>query len=73
MIKIRDREYVISELEYNTQDTEEIKGIYNKEDFLEIQQRGHYIVLEDIDLRGGLGAQYRFGNGNMYFEASCNK
>ena len=68
VIKIRDREYVISELEYNTQDTEEIKGIYNKEDFLEIQQRGHYIVLEDIDLRGGLGAQYRFGNGNMYFE-----
>ena len=64
VIKIKDREYVISELEYNTQDTEEIKGIYNKDDFLEIQPRGHYIVLGDIDLRGGSGGQYRFGYEN---------
>ena len=72
VIKLRDREYVLSELEYNTQDTEEIKGIYNKEDFLEIQPRGHYIVLGDIDLSGGTGNQYKFGNGNMYFEGSID-
>ena len=67
VVKLRDREYVLSELEYNTNDTEEIKGIYNKEDFLEIQPRGHYIVLVDIDLRGGSGNQYRFGSNNMPF------
>ena len=72
VIKLRDREYVLSELEYNTQNTEEIKGIYNKEDFLEIQPRGHYIVLGDIDLRGGTEAEYRFGNGNIQFEGTIN-
>ena len=61
-IKVNDREYTISSLEYNTKDTEEIKGIYNKEDFLEIQPRGHYIVLGDIDLTGGKDSQYHFGN-----------
>ena len=72
VIKIKDREYVISELEYNTQDTEEIKGIYNKDDFLEIQPRGHYIVLGDIDLRGGSGGQYKFGSDNLAFEGNIN-
>ena len=72
VIKIKDREYVLSELEYNTQDTEEIKGIYNKEDFLEIQPRGHYIVLGDIDLRGGENNQYRFGSSNLQFEGTID-
>ena len=72
VIKIKDREYVLSELEYNTKDTEEIKGIYDKDDFLEIQPRGHYIVLEDIDLRGGQGNQYRFGSSNMHFEGTID-
>ena len=72
VIKIKDREYVLSEIEYNTQDTEEIKGIYNKEDFLEIQQRGNYIVLGDIDLTGASGNQYMFGNTNMRFEGTLN-
>ena len=72
VIKIKDREYVLSELEYNTQDTEEIKGIYNKEDFLEIQPRGHYIVLGDIDLTGVTGYQYRFGNDNLRFEGTID-
>ncbi len=72
VVKLRDREYVLSELEYNTNDTEEIKGIYNKEDFLEIQPNGHYIVLGDIDLRGGINTQYRFGNDNLLFEGSID-
>ena len=72
VIKIKDREYVLSELEYNTQDSEEIKGIYNKDDFLEIQPRGNYIVLGDIDLRGGIGSQYRFGNDSLQFEGTID-
>ena len=72
VVKLRDREYVLSELEYNTNDTEEIKGIYNKEDFLEIQPNGHYIVLGDIDLRGGINTQYRFGNDNLRFEGTID-
>ena len=63
VIKIRDREYVLSELEYNTQDTEEIKGIYNEQDYLEIQPRGSYIILNDLDLReNGSSAKYRYGS-----------
>ena len=72
VIKLRDREYVLSELEYSTQDTEEIKGIYNKDDFLEIQPRGHYIVLGDIDLRGEINSQYRFGSTNLPFEGTID-
>ena len=72
VIKIKDREYILSELEYNTQDTEEIKGIYNKEDFREIQPRGHYIVLGDIDLRGASATSYRFGNSNLPFEGTID-
>jgi len=68
VIKIKDREYILSELKYNTQDTEEIKGLYNKEDFLEIQPRGHYIVLGDINLSDGSGSQYRFGTTSLPFE-----
>ena len=71
-IRIKDREYVLSEIEYNTQDTEEIKGIYNKEDFLEIQPMGHYIVLGDIDLTGGSGTKYRFGSDNLPFEGTID-
>ena len=72
VVKIKDREYVLSKLEYSTQDTEEIKGIYNKEDFLEIQPRGNYIVLGDIDLSGGTGYQYKFGNTNLQFEGTID-
>ena len=56
-VKIRDREYTLSKLEYNTKETEEIKGIHNKEEFLEIQPRGNYIVLNDIDLTGRISTE----------------
>ena len=75
-IKIRDREYVLSELEYNTQDTEEIKGIYTVEEFREIQPKGHYIVLNDIDLSNGTGGlTNRFGyyyGRKIMFEGNIN-
>ena len=69
VIKIKDREYVLSKLEYNTQDTEEIKGIYTKEDFLEIQPRGNYIVLNDINIIGS--TEYYFGY-NIPFEGTLD-
>ena len=72
VVKIRDREYVLSKIDYSTKDTEEIKGIYTKEDFLEIQQRGNYIVLNDIDLSGAKGAQYKFGSTQMPFEGKID-
>ena len=58
-IKIKEREYLISEIEYSTKETEEIKGIYSIEDFLEIQPSGNYIVLNDLDFTG---TSYCFGS-----------
>ena len=58
-IKIKEREYLISEIEYSTKETEEIKGIYNIEDFLAIQPSGNYIVLNDLDFTG---TNYCFGD-----------
>ena len=76
VIRIRDREYVLSELEYDTQDTEEIKGIYTAEEFREIQPKGHYIILRDIDLAEGTGGRInRFGwsySRKLMFEGSIN-
>ena len=72
VVKIRDREYILSKIEYSTKDTEEIKGIYTKEDFLKIQQRGNYIVLNDIDLSGAKSTQYRFGSTQMPFEGKID-
>ena len=48
-IKIKNREYVLSELEYNTNEAEEIKGIYDINDFYEIQPNGSYILLNDLE------------------------
>ncbi len=67
-IKIKEREYVLSSLEYDTKETEEIKGIYNKEDFLEIQPRGNYIVLNDLNLKEN---KY-FGGINFGFNGKIN-
>ena len=75
-VKIRDREYILSELEYNTQDTEEIKGIYTVEEFREIQPKGHYIVLKDINLAEGTGGRINcFGwnyKRSLIFEGNIN-
>ena len=72
VIKIKDREYVLSWLEYNTQDTEEIKGIYNEQDYLEIQPRGSYIILNNLDLReNGSGIKYAYGT-YIPFEGHIN-
>ena len=71
-IKIKEREYLISEIEYSTKEMEEIKGIYNVQDFLEIQPYGNYIVLNDLDFTG---TSYCFGyewNGMIQFNGKLN-
>ena len=49
-VKIKEREYILSELEYNTKEAEEIRGIHNVEEYQEIQPEGKYIILNDLDL-----------------------
>ena len=50
IIKIKEREYVLNSLEFNTNNSNEIKGIYTIEDYQKIQPEGKYIVLNDLDL-----------------------
>jgi len=69
VIKIRDREYVLSELEYNTDKAKEIKGIYSVEDFKEIQPNGNYILLDELDLTK---ESIYFGGRNLSFNGNIN-
>ena len=71
-VKIGEREYVLDTQEFETEEGKEIKGIRNKEEFLEIQPRGNYIVLGDIDLTGGNGRQYRFGSDVLEFNGKID-
>ncbi|HIU52401.1 MAG TPA: hypothetical protein IAB70_07345, partial [Candidatus Merdicola faecigallinarum] len=61
VVKIGEREYVLDSQEFATKEEKEIKGIRNKEEYLEIQPNGSYILLEDVDLSGGKNNEYRFG------------
>ncbi len=72
LVKISDRYYELDSQEFSTEDSKEIKGIINKNDFLKIQPYGEYIVLNDIDLSSNSTDQYRFGNGDLPFEGKIN-
>lgn len=50
LIKIRDRFYTINTVEFETESGKEIKGIFNEDDFFEIQPNGNYIVYSDLNL-----------------------
>ena len=71
-IKIKEREYALSKLEYNTQNAKEIKGIYNEQDYLQIQPKGKYIILNDLDFSKESGKKYSFGNKNLIFEGNID-
>lgn len=64
-VKIRDRYYVIDNMTFST--SGEIKGIRNRDDFLQIQPYGNYLVLKDLDLTGTTGATLRFGSYYGFF------
>ena len=68
LVKISDRYYGLDSQEFSTEGGKEIKGIRNLNDFLKIQPYGEYIVLNDIDLSGVSGTQYRFGYYGLPFE-----
>ncbi len=70
LIKNRERFYVISSTEFETQG--EILGISNKTDFLQIQPNGNYVVIGDIDLSGMTGSTSRFGNNNFGFRGTID-
>ena len=62
-VKIKEREYILSSFEYDTKETDEIKGIYTLEEFKIIQPYGKYYVLDDLKIDTSL----RFGGKNMGF------
>ena len=74
LVKIRDREYILSTSEFNTKNGE-ILGITNEEEYRDIQPEGNYIVLNDLEFRdisSSADSKYRFGgrfgfNGNLDF------
>ena len=68
LVRISDRYYELDSQEFSTEGSKELKGIFNVNDFLKIQPYGEYIVLNDLDISGVSGAQYRFGNTNIQFE-----
>ena len=68
-IEIRNREYVLSEVTFNTDKAKEIKGIYTVEDFKEIQPNGNYIVLNTLDLTK---ETTYFGGTNLSFNGTIN-
>ena len=66
VVNVNEREYVLDYIEFNTNGTAEIKGIRTKEEFLNIQPQGNYIVLTDIDIGE---ENITFGD---YFPEHCN-
>ena len=61
IIKIKEREYILSTQNFSTENAKEIKGIQNKEEYLEIQPEGNYIVLTDLEINNN-----SFGFGNVF-------
>ena len=59
IIKINDREYILDEQSFSTENAKEIKGIQSKEEYLEIQPEGNYILLTDLEFDS---SSYSFGN-----------
>ena len=72
LVKISDRYYELDSQEFSTEEGKEILGIRNKNDLLKIQPYGEYIVLDNIDLTGVSGTQYKFGNVNIEFNGRIN-
>ena len=67
LVKIGERFYELDSQDFTTENSKEVKGILNLNDFLTIQPYGEYIVLNDLELLGGSSTSYSFGNSNMYF------
>ena len=66
VVNINEREYVLDNYEFNTDNAREIKGISTVGEYLKIQPDGEYIILNDLELSGD-GSQYRFGTDKFGF------
>ena len=64
LIKVKERYYSISSVEFETDEGKEIKGIFSLEDYFEIQPNGNYIVLTDLDMSDIVGEKIEFGKYN---------
>ena len=79
LVKLKDvdpiREYVLNEIEfkYDGESYKEVKSIESKEQFLDIQPNGNYILLNNIDLiENETKSEYTFGNPNITFNGSID-
>ena len=73
IVKIRDREYILSTFEFNTKEGE-ILGISSVEEYKDIQPEGNYIILTDLDFRdikNSSDMAYRFG-GSFSFDGKID-
>ena len=52
LVKIRERYYIIDDLEIEVEEDTEIKAIRNLEEYKEIQPYGQYVVVNDLDMTG---------------------
>ena len=50
IVKIRERYYIIDDLEIEVEEDTEIKAIRNLEEYREIQPYGQYVVVNDLDM-----------------------
>ena len=60
VVNVNGREYVLDEYNFDTKNSREIKGISTVQEYLMIQQKGEYIILNDLEL-SGRESEYRFG------------
>lgn len=61
---------MLSELEYNTKNGEEIQGIYDEQDYLQIQPKGKYIIINDLDFSKESSEEYSFGNNSLILKVT---
>ena len=71
VVEVNGREYVLDNYEFNTKDSKEIKGISTIAEYLKIQSRGTYIVLNDLELIGR-NSEFRFGTDNVMFNGKID-
>jgi len=71
VVEVNGREYVLDNYKFNTKDSKEIKGISTIAEYLKIQSRGTYIVLNDLEL-SGRNSDFRFGTDNVMFNGKID-
>ncbi|HIU51266.1 MAG TPA: hypothetical protein IAB70_01360, partial [Candidatus Merdicola faecigallinarum] len=66
IVKINEREYILDSQEFESKPGKEIKGIRTEEDFLQMQPKGNYILLNNLEIICS-GLSHRFGSEQIPF------